>query len=784
MGVFNSFSGRLSAWVLLGCLLLQLATLWLVRSAILQHGHDLATQQLATGERALTALLQQRHLNKKQAAQALVADLRFRETLIARDQSAIQLALQQLQAKMQAGLVDYRSADGALHLQGVSAAVLPDLPQQPAAAKSPQLKFVVIGQTTYQLVAVPVTASPTLIGTLVLGFPLDAAILSPGSQADGLAVSLWYQVPGRPWQLSASTLSLDAAQPSLAAIHAVAATRIKRQQTTLQQHQSLLLLKPLSTDAPTALLLVMQVGAPALVHRLTHMFSQLFVLACLGLAGLMALLWWRLKPLETCLQGLTGAASQMTHEHYQQPLLLRSPAGLHTVLQAFERMRLAVLARSQQWQALALQEPLTGLPNRRALLQTLTQHSRSAAEASQGFSLVCLQAEGLRSLHPAQAEVVLQQLVAQLQAALQGPPASLAMLDSDTFALLLPQEAAPAMQYIDGLRKVLEAPRQLELQQVRLQVRAGVAAFPEHGRQPALLLQRAQLAMLTTLKSGKSRCAVYQNSIEAEPKALHASLSAAISQKQLLFYLQPVIDISSRRVIAVEALLRWVHPEKGLLLPEQFLPLMEQAGLVHQLTAWMVRTACASLASFHQAGLPLQLLLNVSASDLQNPALPALVTRALQAHGLPLTALALEFSEDALMQENQRAESVVRQLAAQGIALALDDFGTGYTSLLHLRRLTIHTLKVDQRFVTQMDHNLADYAIAKSVIDLAHNLGLNVVAEGVESEQVLLQLLTLGCHRAQGHLIAKPMPEHDFPVWLARWNSEQVIDTDIALDGL
>jgi len=231
-----------------------------------------------------------------------------------------------------------------------------------------------------------------------------------------------------------------------------------------------------------------------------------------------------------------------------------------------------------------------------------------------------------------------------------------------------------------------------------------------------------------------------------------------------------------------EALIRWVHPEKGMIFPDQFIPFAEQTGIISDITNWMLLRACQVLASFKKQGLRITLAVNLSTRDLNNMELPEQIAHLLSSHGLDASALKLEITEGSLMQDPERAEVVVKKLAAMGLHLAIDDFGTGYSSLAYLRQLPVQELKIDRSFVMFMDKNSSDASIVKSTIDLAHNLGLIVVAEGIENEFVLNQLARLGCNEGQGYFIGKPMPEKDFSIWLERWEGQNEIDIDIGDD--
>ena len=216
-----------------------------------------------------------------------------------------------------------------------------------------------------------------------------------------------------------------------------------------------------------------------------------------------------------------------------------------------------------------------------------------------------------------------------------------------------------------------------------------------------------------------------------------------------------------------------------MIFPDQFIPFAEQTGVISDITNWMLNRACEVLAEYKRQGLQMSLAVNLSTRDLNNIELPEQLAMLLAQFGLDTGSLKLEITEGSLMQDPERAETVVRKLAGMGLHLSIDDFGTGYSSLAYLRQLPVQELKIDRSFVMFMDKNVSDASIVKSTIDLAHNLGLRVVAEGIENEGVLGQLAKLGCDEGQGYFIGKPMPEKDFSVWLERWEGQDQVEINV-----
>jgi EAL domain-containing protein (putative c-di-GMP-specific phosphodiesterase class I) len=269
---------------------------------------------------------------------------------------------------------------------------------------------------------------------------------------------------------------------------------------------------------------------------------------------------------------------------------------------------------------------------------------------------------------------------------------------------------------------------------------------------------------------------MYDGSVDtasAQNLSMLSKLRQAIERNELQLYLQPKVHLASGMAAAAEALVRWQHPQRGLVPPMEFIPFAEQTGFIRQLTLWMVGE-CARLQST-LAGVGVQRVsVNLSTRDLMDPDLPTKLDAIMRQHGALPDGFCLEITESAIMDDPQRAESTLNRLANRGFKLSIDDFGTGYSSLAYLKRLPVDELKIDKSFVMAMERNDGDATIVRSTIDLAHNLGLKVVAEGVENQAIMDMLCRLDCDEVQGFHLAKPLPVAEFVEWIARWRGRQL----------
>ncbi|MEW6324935.1 MAG: GGDEF domain-containing phosphodiesterase, partial [Nitrospirota bacterium] len=298
----------------------------------------------------------------------------------------------------------------------------------------------------------------------------------------------------------------------------------------------------------------------------------------------------------------------------------------------------------------------------------------------------------------------------------------------------------------------------------------GIAVCPDHGETAEALIQHADVAMYMA-KNTKSGFTVYNQTLDLHnPRrlALIGQLREAIDGRHLFLHYQPIVELRSNRIAGVEALVRWQHPEQGFIPPDQFIGPAEQTGLIMPLTQFVVQAAAEQCRTWRQAGVPLRIAVNVSARNLQDPRFPDQVARTLEACGVEPASLSFEITESAILMNQSSVLEVLGRFHRMGMELAIDDFGTGYTSLGQLKRLPVQTIKIDKSFVLGMLANDNDHAIVRSVIDLGHDLGLKVVAEGVENQALWEQLNGLGCDLAQGYHISRPVLPGDLMKWSAR----------------
>jgi diguanylate cyclase (GGDEF)-like protein/PAS domain S-box-containing protein len=420
----------------------------------------------------------------------------------------------------------------------------------------------------------------------------------------------------------------------------------------------------------------------------------------------------------------------------------------------------------------ALHDALTGLPNRVLLDDRLEHAILLAHHQNEPLAVVMMDMDRFKDVNDTLGhqigDVLLKQIAARLQTTLSETD-TVARFGGDEFSILLSgmnREGAAAA--VDRAVQKLKPPFTIDNHHLNIEASFGIALYPEHGSDGNTLIKRADVAMYAA-KQARSGYAVYDPTRDQNsPRrlALMGELRNAIEYNKLLLHYQPKVDLSSGLVCGVEALVRWEHPERGLVSPDDFIPLAEQSGMIDALTERVLDAGLRQQHDWARAGVKLVLAVNLSARNLQNLQLPDKIAALLRTWAVRPEWLELEITESAIMADPTCALKILTALHAMGIRLTIDDYGTGYSSLAYLRRLPVNELKIDRSFVKNMTHDESNAMIVRSTIDLGHNLGLRVVAEGVESLGILELLRELGCNAAQGYYLSKPLPadelEHHF----------------------
>ncbi|KOU48443.1 phosphodiesterase [Streptomyces sp. MMG1522] len=419
-----------------------------------------------------------------------------------------------------------------------------------------------------------------------------------------------------------------------------------------------------------------------------------------------------------------------------------------------------------------LRDPLTGLPNRQWLLERTWTALEDAESIGTRSALVLIDLDRFRAVNDTLGHLagdrLLLQIAERLRLALPRG-AEAARLGGDEFAVLLPHtdSTTSAQQVARHLVAELSSPLDLDGLTLVLEASAGVAVYPDHSLDAEGLLRRADVAMYQA-KRDRTGVEVYESKRDSNTPdrlGLLGDLRRALDAGEVELHYQPKVRFDGQ-VAGLEALVRWVHPERGRVPPDEFIAIAESSGLMPHLTEYVLETALAQVARWRAQGLCVPVAVNVSPRDVHTPGFAGGVAARLARHGVPAGALQLEITEHVLLEDPQRAADTLAGLTAHGVKMSLDDFGTGYSSLVHLRRLPVSELKIDRSFVARLAVDHEDAEIVRCTIDLAHSLGLVVVAEGVEDDETWERLRNLRCDAVQGWLVAAAMPPLETTAWL------------------
>ena len=734
-------------------------------------------KDLMVGERVFGRVLDQNGQQLIQGAKVLAADYGFREAVATRDVGTIESVLKNHGSRIQADLVLLSDLDNRLVASTLSAlpagrvypfAQLIDKAEQEGSATM----LMDVDNRLYQLVMVPVRA-PITIAWVTMGFAIDDKVASDLQALSSLHVSFAGKL-GKGWHLYASTLA-----PPLRAqlMQEFEANGTLAGTLALGRDEWATRTVNLGAEAGHVEYAVLQRSLTEALAPFRQLQMTLVVLGIvsllLGIVGSVLIARGIVRPV----RGLADAAAAIRDGDYAYPVPRSDRGEIGELAESFVHMQKAIGEREQQILKLAYEDGLTGLPNRQLFNDRLDQALRLAARNQSPLCVVVMDIDRFKfvndTLGHTLGDVLLTEVGRRLQEVLRKSD-TVARLGGDEFALLLPESTvADCLPLLAKVRSALREPVVLAGQPVDINASMGVAGFPEHGEDGNTLLRAADVAMYVAKRSNSGH-AVFDtsyNQFRQEHLSLLGELQQAVEHDQLTLYFQPKQHLVSGEIRQAEALVRWIHPERGFIPPIEFIPFAEQTGYIKEVSHWVLARAIQQLGEWKQIGLQLTLSVNISTRDLLDPGLPDYVQQCLVAADVAPSQLCLEITESGFMDEPEQALSILHQLHDLGLSLSIDDYGTGYSSLAYVKQLPVNELKIDRAFIMNMIRNKGDEMIVRSTIDLGHNLGLSVVAEGIDDADTLKMLQELGCDYAQGFLISKPMPAAVFVEWLASYKA-------------
>jgi diguanylate cyclase (GGDEF)-like protein len=784
-------------------LLVQAASFLAIRASIDRNARAAINDELLVGERVLTRVLDQNAQKLAEGASLLAADYGFRAAVSSNDADTIASVLANHGERIGATVTALLDTEFRLR-----AAAQPGLQEllpvtQRLAARALASKraseIVVLGHRPFQLVMVPMRA-PVVVGWVLMGFPIDQRLVDDMHALSSLQVSLQVRSDASStWTTAVSTLPLATrgqlekqAALTLEQVNGghpaanSAAGSVTLALTLLDNEYSgrTVMLAEHDGAAVSALLLRSVDDAVAPYRQLQLGLAALTLVGVLvfGIGSVLTA-----RHVTTPLRRLATAAERLGAGDYSTPLRgLDRSDELGDVARAFERMRESIGEQQDEILKLAYWDPLTALPNRLQFRNAVRDAIVAAGKNGRTVSVIMLDLDRFKHVNDVLGyrfgDLLLRSVAERLtQQAVRGGDL-VARLGGDEFAVLLAgldpaNDVALTRTVAKRINQAFDAALKLEDQTVDISASLGLANWPLHAGDADVLLSRAEVAMYTAKRQHDGPM-VYDAALDAassQTLSLLSELRHAVDHDELRLYLQPKLALGNARVVGAEALVRWQHPRRGLVPPMEFIPFAEQTGFIRVLTLWVFEQTAQLWKRLHDGGQTLTISINLSTRDLLDPELPQKFDALLVRHSVPAEAFCLEITESAIMDDPQRAQATLDKLSALGFRLSIDDFGTGYSSLAYLKRLPVDELKIDKSFVLNMEKDLDDARIVRSTIDLAHGLGLTVVAEGVENAQVWELLRELACDEAQGFHMGRPMPAAEFARWSTGWSARQAM---------
>ncbi|EKN47113.1 MULTISPECIES: EAL domain-containing protein [Pseudomonas syringae group] len=774
MNLKVSFQARIAGVLIALLLIVVCAVYFAVKVATGDAVRTQAQAQLEVGSRVFERLIDLRGKRLRDAVQLLSADFGFRDAVASSDSSTIRSVLLNHGKRINASDMFLLGMDGV-----VIASTVPDVPEGSkfvydqalrTAKRSGQSVLIVPGGGTPHLLVESTVLAPLPIGRVVMGFTIDSDIAEELHSLSGLEVSFLTIEDGKAGSLiSTQPDALHAGLIELMRSSSGGQMRVT-EQSNLNFLSQTLMLANTGNGGDGQVLALLQSPLDKALQAFAPLDEKIF---WISMAALLASLLGTLalaRSVSLPVRELAIAAKRIGDGDYETPVNMARTDELGMLANAINAMQHGIAVREGQLAHNALHDNVTGLPNRALVMERLG----SAIAAERPVALLYLSIENLSAINESSGAEGVEQLLLQVGQRLQSTLRAgdtVARLSANEFLLLLDQTTSDgAVATGDALQRLLSEPQRIDNHDIALECCIGITVYPENGNSAQELVNRAAIARKDAAFL-PGRLQIYQDGRDLAHQrqiSLIRDLRKAPQNGELMLHYQPKLDIRQGTVRQAEALLRWAHPQFGNVSPAEFIVLAERTGSIHLLTNWVIEEAMRQLAEWRKRGLVLQVSVNISADDLLGDDLAGFVVGLLKQYGVPAEQLVFEITESAIMSQPEKALVVLHKLRDCGISLSIDDFGTGYSSLAHLKRLPVQELKIDQSFVRDLDETSEDAVIVRSTIEMSHNLGLKVVAEGVEYQHSLDLLRRWHCDTAQGYLISRPLTAAAFETWIVK----------------
>ncbi|NOS96890.1 MAG: EAL domain-containing protein [Methylotenera sp.] len=751
--------------------LVLLAFLYSINNIISNSTNQDIQKNLDNGQQLFKFINDESSLRLTQTASILASDFAFREAIATEDLNTMVSALFNHRVRFNASAMFLVNTENRLIADTVGLAQVkaqfpfPDL-LITAENEGAATAIVLLDGHLYQMVVVPVLA-PTPIGWLVSGFVIDDKFANNLKSLTGLEVSLLTRrLANKKWELRATTLPVNLSKNLANAMSGIVTDQGQKTIQIQLADNDYLSRVPVLAARPDGMVIaaVLQRSLQQALAPLHFLQKTLLILSLLSFAVALLASTWIARGITNPIRKLGVLAQRIEGGDYSQTVSIDSDDEIGQLASAVNHMSVGIADRESKIVELANMDILTKLPNRTLFLDRLGQAIQAAHRSGPQFSVMVMDLDRFKEVNDILGhhvgDLLLQEVAKRLQTILTRGSDTLARLGGDEFAILLIATDEEGAQIVaNKLLKTFDESILLEGQEIIINSSLGITYYPEHGGDVNTLMSNADLAMYAA-KRNNAGSVVYDASLAWQTQAhlsLMAELRNAIANNELTIYYQPKLDLATGKISDAEALIRWIHPVRGLVPPDNFIPFAEHTGFIVIITQWVVENVTRQQQEWRKLGIMLNISINISARDLLVPRLPEFFVKMLKTYDVPPQCLMLEITESSMMANPQGALSIMNELRDMGLSLSVDDFGTGYSSLAYLKKLPVSELKIDRSFVMHMENDGDDVIIVRSTIELAHNMGLTVVAEGVENQVTCDMLKAMGCDYLQGYFISRPV---------------------------
>ncbi|MGH8851819.1 MAG: putative bifunctional diguanylate cyclase/phosphodiesterase [Casimicrobiaceae bacterium] len=772
----RSLQTRILALFLLLIFFVQVGGFLLINTVGGKAARSTVGGEVAAGARVFDRLLEQDAQRLVQGARLMAADYAFREVIATGDHDTIESVLMNYGKRIEAPLVmivglDQTVLGDTLDSGAGKPFALPRLLEHAEGSGEASAMVVLRGQL-YQLVLVPVLA-PVPIAWAVVGQRVNDALTQDLLRLTRLDVTFFSRRTNDGWKLQASTLPAGDRETLLADMASERFADSDADGNAVYSDGAITRIIELPTQADSSVVAVLQEPVYSALEPFRRLQRQMAFISLLGVIISVFASIFIARGIARPVHDLADIALRIAAGDYSTAPPATRTDEIGDLANAFRDMQQDIASRESRIMDLAYRDGLTQLPNRALYNDRLDAALSVAAGRAMPLAVLLMDLDHFKDVndtlgHPI-GDLILRAVSSRLELLLKRPTDTVARLGGDEFAILLPgDDAVKAERLAKSILHALEMPMTPEGHVVDVRASIGIAVYPEHGSERSTLLRHADAAMYAAKRKNLG-IALWDERYDEHSKerlSLMSGLRKAVDEDELVLFYQPKVALRGGSELHAEALVRWRHPTRGLVAPVEFIAFAEQTGYIRAITQWVMAHAIAQCAAWRADDLAMNVSINISARDLVDLELPERVEALLQQHGCAAQWITLEITESAILDDPDHAIDNLRRLHALGCRLAIDDYGTGYSSLAYLRRLPVHELKIDKTFILGMARDSSDAVIVRSTIDLAHHMGLLVVAEGVEDEATVERLRGLSCDMVQGYLLSRPVAAEDMVAWM------------------